>query len=279
ADFSLLNNKGKNRYAAEIGSKYVESIKLLPYAAVAWAHETERFYTLASVGYAEREPSLHEIHLPFELANLYGGGQALNYADQGNPDLTAEKQLVGSLVMELGAADQALSLSATGGRILKGIDWRNVQDTPNAPYALFQPINGNVTFATGTMRKYFRLADFLRFNGGGSYHYLDYEQFKDKAYSPDYQFFSGLELHLYWRQKLVHFFGYGEASYVGPYHGYQNETLGKKVIINGKLSFQMGHWRFYYIFQNWLNVLYTTREGFAPPGRFISYGFTWDFLN
>jgi hypothetical protein len=263
--------KGDQRFAWRVNSRYVEGIKLLPSASVVWVRETERSYVATSIGYSEREPSMLEIHMPYQRTSLYGPGAF--YADSGNSDLKAEKQLVGSAIVELGARDQALSLSVTGGRIFDGIDWTNALAVDTGGImTLFTPVNGNINFATATVRKSVRLHNFLRFNGGGSYHYLDYTAIKDKAYSPKYQLFSGMELHLFWAQKLIHLYAYGEVSYIGPYHGYQGKSLGEAAVVNTKLSFQMARFRFYYLIQNAFARFYSVREDFERQGRSFHMG-------
>ena len=167
-------------------------------------------------------------------------------------------------------------LSATAGRINDGIDWFRYEVGEGEFYS---PINGDIEFATvaGTAR--LGLSNFLYFKGGGSYHYIDQELVDDPAYSPEYQFFSGGELHVFWSQKLIDFWAYGEIVYVGPYHGLVDPNLGGRAVINTKMSFKMGNFRFNFVTQNAMLETYYPKDGWQLPGRSTTYGFTWDFID
>jgi hypothetical protein len=279
ADIKLAHLSSDWRFAANAGQQYVEGLRFLPNVAAVLFRDSERLFLTFSVGYTEIAPTLHELHLPFSKASLYGTN-TLDYADRGNPNLTTEKQLVANAAVEIGRPDNSLGLSVTGGRIFDGIDWQNqlVNDSFSI-FTQFSPINGDIDFVSGTLTKKIRIAEFLRFSGGGSYHYLDYAAFDDKAYSPEYQLFSGMELHVFWRQRLIHLYAYGEVVYTGPYHGYFEDGLGEVPIFNIKLSFKARSFRFHYVVQNALAREYRARDYFTNPGRYDYYGFTWDFLN
>jgi hypothetical protein len=176
----------------------------------------------------------------------------------------------------LGTFGDAVGVSIVGGKIIDGIDWTSAKENN---IIVFAPINGDVDFATITGKARLSLGQFVRWVGGASYHYLDYELFEAKAYSPEYQTFSGLELHLFWPQKLLHFWGYGEIVYTGPYRGYVQDGLGEEPIVNIKLSFKMANFRFHWISQNVLSNPFFSRDYFISPGRFNSYGFTWEFFD
>lgn len=77
----------------------------------------------------------------------------------------------------------------------------------------------------------------------------------------------------------MHFWAYGEVQYVGPYSGYQGEQLGEQAVVNGKLSFSMGNFRFRVVYQNFLNIDYANRELFNIPGRVVTWGFDWNFFD
>ena len=262
-------------YAARIGAHVVDEFRWLPVMGLVVMREREKSFVMASVGYAERVPTLYELNLRRRDLEIYGSG-SFDYADHGNPLLRSERQLTANLRTELGQPDNAWVLSLTGGHITDGIDWK-LRDS--ALGKVFSPVNGNIDFFDATFIKKIALSDFLRFKGGGSYHLLDYAAFDDKAYSPEYQAFGGMELHVYWPQRLIHFFAYGELVYVGPYDGYEEKDLGQTPIFNACLSFKARSFRFHWTIQNVLQQEYSSRDYFIFPGQYHSWGFTWDFLN
>lgn len=263
------------RLAVDLRQRYVEDYRFLPAASAMLSRDTDRSFLMLALGYSERAPSLHELHLRRQTVSVYGVSLD-DYTDQGNPSLGTEQQLIGSAEIELGSLGNNVGLSVTGGKIIDGIDWQNVQEGDNT---LFMPANGDISFVTATADARITLADFLRFKGGGSYHYLDYAGFPDRAYAPEYQAFSGMELHLFWSQKLIDLYAYGEFLYTGPYHGYVQQNLGDQALFNTKLSFRMGSFRFHWVIQNVLLTTYSPREYFHFAGRYNYYGFTWEFLN
>ncbi|MCD6249040.1 MAG: hypothetical protein J7J98_01750 [candidate division Zixibacteria bacterium] len=261
--------------AFDLRQTYVEGYRWLPSAAAMMRRETEKSYLMLSGSYSERAPSLLERYLPYQKTDLYQTGFN-SYADGGYPNLVSEKMLTGAIEFGLGRQEQGLMFSAIGGKVWDGIDWLRRYE---GDLEVYTPVNGDINFAnvTGTAR--FELSDFLHFKGGGSYHYTDYELLIDPAYSPEYQFFSGMELHLFWSQKLIDLWAYGEVVYTGPYHGFVGDDLGEQAIVNVKLSFNMGHFRFHFVSQNALSVLYYPKDGWQNPGRYTTYGFTWDFID
>jgi len=278
ADIRWASLSAGTRTGYRVGIRSAERFVIMPSASVVVTSESERFWWLGSVGYDEREPSLHERYLPYRAASIYYGSSTPDYADSGNVSLNRERQIVGSLQMEIGAARNAFGLSCVGGRIWDAIDWRNQGDSIRGLITFF-PVNDDITFATTAVYKDVRLADFLRFHGGASYHYIKYTSGEKKSYQPDYSAVAGMELHVYWRQKLVHLYAYGEAVYVGPYRGYAQSRLGNMIEINAKLSFSMGRFRFYYLIQNAISGKYNTRDYLETSGRLASWGFVWNFLN
>lgn len=261
--------------AIGLSQTYVEGFKFLPAATAILNRGTDKSLVVLSGGYSERAPSFLELYLPNNSADIYRHG-ARDYADGGNRDLASEKQLIGSLEYTLGRQEKSLGLSVVGGQIWDGIDWQPSVDSAGTE---FRPTNGDITFANLTGSARLELSDLLRFKAGGSYHHLEYDNFTSRAYTPEYQAFSGMELHLYWKPKLIDFWIYGEAVYVGPYHGLELNGLGEKVIMNMKLSFKMGKFRFHWISQNTTSVVHSQREYWQNPGLFTSYGFTWDFTD
>jgi len=254
---------------------HVEDFGLLPAVAALLRKETERSLYSFSVGYSERAPHLNELYLPLDNAKLYGGS-SFDYADSGNSHLISEKMLQGAVEVSLGRPDNSLTVSSTGGKIWDGIDWLPQM---SGSKRVFTPTNGDINWSNASVTGRLRLADFLRFKGGGSYHYLDYETGDQKAYTPEYQAFSGMELHLYWRQKLIDFWAYGEMVYVGPYDGFRQADLGNVAVVNVKLSFRMGNFRFHWISQNSLSQEYYPRDYWKIVNYAVYYGFTWDFFD
>ncbi|MFQ6008960.1 MAG: hypothetical protein ACE5K8_08435, partial [Candidatus Zixiibacteriota bacterium] len=268
------------RWAISFGGDYVEDFGVLPSGVAVLFRESPRIFLMVGVGYSERAPSLYELHLPFvQKSAIYGSGQA-KYADQGNSELKKEKQLTGNVTLELGSPDNSIEISVTGGNIFDGIDWQNQEVTDSlGTYILFSPINGDIAFVDVSVQPKLRLKNFLHLLVGGAYHYLDYKEFESKAYSPEYQFFSGMELHVYWSQKLLDLFAYGEIVYTGTYDGYDKKGLGNELVANAKLSLGLKDFRFHFVFQNALSNVYSAREYITFPGRYFYYGLTWSFLN
>ncbi len=265
------------RYALAVGGRYDDEFSFMPDAAAVVWKESSKMLMQLSVGYCERAPSLHELFLPFQQAPIYSS-DIRDYANEGNRQLEPEKQLTGSLLFEWGSLDNAVRLNVTGGRITDGIDWQHqmVEDSV-ADYLLFSPINGDIDFVNVTLLQRFKLMEFVRFSGGGAYHFIEYDRYDDKAYTPEYQAFSGLELHYYWESKLLDLFAYGEVVYVGPYHGLVEDGLGEQLIANAKLSLGLKNFRFHLVFQNVLNQVYRQRDYLTHNGSFFYYGLVWNF--
>lgn len=266
------------KIASKLALRWSESFGLMPQATVLVTHESEKSFVMASVGSAEREPSLYERFLPYEQQSLYPG-TTYDYADSGNPSLKIERQLVASLLYERGKLEQALRLEVTGGTIINGIDW-NHQILPSTPeLVIFSPMNENVNFVTVSGEKSLKFNGWFNLHGGAAYHYVSYAGDNSRPYQPDYNAFGGAELHYFWKQKLIDFWAYGEAVYVGPYDGYFEPNLGNTVICNAKVSFKMGNFRFHVVWQNVFGRLYQARDYFSNDGQMVSYGFTWKFFD
>ena len=266
-----------DQLAFTAGTRSAERFGLLPDASLIWKRESDRLMWLSTIGYSEREPSLHELYLPLGRSSIYGASEP-GYEESGNSDLHKERQFIGSLRLDIGKADNSLALSVVGGKIWDGIDWYPVLEAAATTLA-FTPKNDDITFVTSSLTKDVRLSRFLRFHGGASYHYIDYASGRAKAYQPDYQAFGGAELHVYWRPMLIHLYAYGEAVYLGPYDGYRETGLGETMVINTKVSFSMGNFRFHLVEENFLNTSYESREYHAMPGRTLFWGFIWNFLD
>jgi len=263
------------RYAIAAGAGMVEEFGAVSRGSLSLFRDSQSSLYLISIGYSSRAPSLHELYLPEQATFLYGGSDG--YADSGNPDLEPEQQVIGSVMLQLGSPGTNLAVTVTGGQIFDGIDWFYEQETESL--LRFRSANGDVAFTDVTIQPRLQIKKFLSFLGGASYHYLDYDLFDSRAYSPEYEAFSGLELHVYWPQRLLDLFAYGEFVYTGPYDGYAEKDLGKNIIFNGRLSFAMTSYQMYFVFQNVFSTAYREREYLTLPGRYFYFGFEWDFLN
>lgn len=269
---------GELRYALGVGARMVESIGVLPNFTGQFIRDASDKYFSLSVGYVEIAPTLHELHKRFDQANLYGLS-SIPYADEGNPSLDRERQLSVALFFEYGSLDNALSTTLIGGRIMDGIEWRYSTVTDPAPLTTFSPENIDTDFFTATARQRLKLRDFLRLSSGASWHFVEDEFGERPVYQPDWQVFSGMELHLFWSQKLIHFFGYAELLLTGLYDGYEKQDLGQELVINAKVAFRIKDFQFNYVFQNALANPYEIRENIQFPGRFTYYNITWNFTN
>jgi len=274
ASLSLARLSRPWGYALTLWQTHVEDYSLRPGAAAMLRRDAEKSWLMVSLGYSERAPSLNELFLPRQVVSLYG--QPADYVDSGYSGLVPEKALQGVLEFSYGPVDRSVGVSVVGGKIWDGIDWLPEKAGSQTAFA---PANGDLEWATATAGGRLRIADFLRFNGGASYHLVDYQNVDKRPYTPEYQAFSGLELHLFWKQKLIDFYAYGELSYVAPYDGYVQSGLGDVVVTSVKLSFRMGSFRFHWILQNSLARAYFPRDYWQNYGYAAYYGFTWDFFD
>ncbi|MBK7140867.1 MAG: hypothetical protein IPH75_02155 [bacterium] len=268
-----------SRLAARFGIKYAEEFRIMPYGGVLWIKESDRMLLVGSIGYAEKAPSLHELYLTYHESQLYGI-DTTRYADKGNPGLSTERQLTGAIRMEVGTPENGLTVEAVGGTIYDGIEWdRTFISVTSAAAWYFTPVNTDISFATVSAQKRIRVGQFATFLGGCGYFWREFERYTERPYQPDYQVYGGLELHHYWQSKLMHFWAYGEIQYTGAYEGFDGELLGEQAVLNGKLSFSMGNFRFRIVYQNALDQYYSTREQFEIPGRVVTWGFDWNFFD
>jgi hypothetical protein len=270
---SAMRTLGGFQTAAEVGSRYDKDFKALPYAVATAIRERGKSLLHLSLGFVERAPTLHELYLPFTQTDILSGGL---YADSGNAGLDVERQLVGSAYGELGSRDNAIGIGVTGGRIENAVEWvRQTEPTVSTT----SPVNVGRTFVGLSATTRFRIADVARFHAGAGYNHVDRTDNRPRYYAPETQAFAGLELHWNWTQKLIHLRGYGELVYTGPYHGYVEQELGDHILANGTVSFQMGGFRFIYVFRNILGLAYNSRDYMPTYGRYVSYGFVWNFIN
>ncbi len=267
------------RWAMTAGTRVVvhesEDPYVLPNGMLSLFRSGEGGLLMLSAGYDSRAPRLHERYEPEVFGFIYGSTGA--YSEVGNIDLKKEQQLIGSVLLQLGSPTTNIGITAAGGEIIDGIDWK--PDTLGSGEVRFSPINGDVTFATASVLPRLKIADFLSFLGGASYYHIDYDAFENRSYTPEYSTFSGMELHVYWPQRLIDLFAYGEITFTGLYDGYFEEDLGEQLVANAKLSFALKNYRMHFVFQNVFSTAYRQREYLTIPGRYFYFGFDWRFLN
>lgn len=273
------------RYAVTLGWRAADALAVLPQAAVVMMRDTPAWFVTVSMGYVEREPTLHELYL--RSREVAFSADTINYKEQGNDQLVAEKQMVGSMTAELGSVKRAIGLSVTSGRLRDAIFWKDLASTEepltgaeNAQrgYTLFTPVNGTIDFLNASLYARWEFREFAHFSGGVSWHGID-QEFEDMAYQPNLQAFTGLELSVDWRSKKMRLWAYGELVYTSGYDGYWQRGLGGDVIANAKLSFGLKDFRWHFVFQNVLSQPYQSREYLTFPGRYVYYGFSWTFVD
>jgi hypothetical protein len=255
----------------------VPDFDLSPSGEVSFAANSRSLSFSASVGYATIFPRLYDLRLSERLDPLYSASTN-DYFETGNNDLIPEKQLTGNLSIAVGPSGSDLSLSVTGGKITDAIDWVGF-DTLGLAFGGYRPINHDLDFVNGTLKQRLTFGENVHWSGGGSYHYVKHSDTDDPPYAPEYQAFTNLELYYYVIPLELHLFVYGEFLYTGPYTGINTAELGQEPILNFKLSFQIKKFRFYYIFQDFLDREYQAREDYYLIGRYNYYGITWEFLD
>jgi len=284
-DVSYLHGDSAAAWLLYLKADKVVGYEPAPSAALFYSKYGEKYYLSGSLGYSTKFPRLYELYLTDHAFRINSSATGSDYFESGDNNLKPEKQLVGNISFGWGKVGNDLLLSATGGKIFDGIDWQKSDNPPpdvawsNNTVGIFRSKNNDIEFANITARQRLSWRDNLHFSGGASYHFMRIDGETDLPYSPDYQLFSNLELHLYIKYLDLHLYGYGEAIYNQPYYGYRNIELGENIILNGRLSFRVKKFRFFYIFQNVLASVYELREDYVIPGRYLTYGITWEFLD
>ncbi len=271
-----LNESGK--FGIRAGSNYSDDYGFLPSAAALYQFETKKFFLQLSASYTESEPSLHQLNLPYQQVDIYGT-LGKDYSEQGNLNLKKEKQMLGSLVIEPGTIDNKITFSLAGGKIFDAIEWTNWEARTIPFQSVFSPANDNLTFYTASVKPSLRLSEFLSFDAGGAYFKFDYENLRNRQYRPEYNLFSGLELHYFWKSRLVDLYAYGELRYVGPYDGYDKQGLGEELVANTKFTLGLHNFSFHLVFQNHFDKQYEVRENLTLSGRVFYYGLVWKFYD
>lgn len=261
------------------GAKYYEDFDFLPHAAFVYKHENKNFLSILSLGYVERVPSLHELNLSTQVADLIDYDSS-SYRETGNQNLKSEQQLTSNIRLTHNLKSLTSNISVTAGRIKRGIDWRSEYVTIGSePYFEFKPVNHDYDFVNITVREKLALGSFINLYGGGSYNSINDDDNIFNSYQPEYNLFGAGELHVYWKQRNVHFYAYGELLKSDDYLSLTGDLITNDPQVSTKLSFQIKKFRFYYIFQNGLNRIYEYRENNLISGNFVTYGFTWNFLD
>ncbi len=275
---SLATRKKVNNLSLQAKAVYSDDYDFLPGGIIQYQSDFDKLFIQLSVGYSQKEPSLHQLNLQFQQDALYGTA-AQEYSESGNLNLKKEAQLVGSFTIAPGTIDNNLSINVTGGKITDAIEWSSKNTSGTITVRHFTPVNDDIAFITASVKPRLRISDILRFNAGAAYHKYDYDSLGERPYQPEYNLFTGLELHHFWRDRLVDLFAYGELTYTGPYAGYDKSSLGKDLIANAKLSLGLKNFRFHFVFQNTFDNVHEAREELTIPGRFFYYGLTWNFFD
>lgn len=275
---ALASIKKVNNFSLSAKANYSDDFDFLPSTALIYKSEFDKFFVQLSVGYSQNKPSQHQLYLPFRQSSLYAS-TIKEYSESGNAQLKKESQLVGCLTVEPGTVDNHLTIQVTGGKISDVITWAMARQSGILEVLHFSPVNDDVTFSTFSVKPRLQISDFLHFNAGGAYFNLDYDSLGERPYQPEYNLFTGLELHYFWKDRLVDLYAYGELVYTGPYDGYDQKNLGKELIANAKLSLGLRNFRFHLVFQNTFDNVYQVREATTIPGRFFYYGLAWNFFD
>lgn len=276
--FVLSSLERTNNISLSAKAVYSDDYDFLPAAAVIYKSEYDKLLVQLSLGFAQIEPSQHQLYLPFRQSSLYGS-TVKEYSESGNPQLKKESQLIGNLTIEPGTTQNHLTIQISGGRITDAIEWAMASQSGAIEVLHFSPVNDDLSFSTISVKPRLQLSEFLHFNAGGAVFSYDYDSLGDRPYQPEYNVFTGLELHHYWKDRLVHLYAYGEIMYTGPYDGYDQLNLGKELIANAKISLGLINFRFHLVFQNTFDNVYQAREETTIPGRFFYYGLVWNFFD
>ncbi len=269
--------------ATSASVRYGKHIGLLPSVSFTFSKDLKSSYFLMSVGYATKEPSLHQLFKLYQSDAIYIPTAGL-YADGGNGYLENEKELTATLFYELGSLASRVSFSATGGKIFDGIDWYNFDELTivnGSPVTtkVFQPENIDINFLTLSLKGQTYFSNYFKLLGGGSYHLVDYKDIEREWYDPEFQIFAGGELHYFWESKLIDFFAYGDLTYVDKYNGYTEPDLAGEMIFNGKISMKLKDFRFNFVTMNILFNDFKNQDGLNISSRYTYYSIIWNFLN
>ena len=285
-DTRLLYAKGESSWMLYFKGDKVVGYEPAPTGMLYYVMNKEKMYLSASAGYSTKFPRLYELNLSRRIFRIYNSSQA-DYYESGNKNLLPEKQLTGNVTFGLGAEGDDLLLSVTGGKIYDGVDWVRTDSLPSDTgigwssriLGAFRAENRDIEFVNVTARQRLSWKKFLNWTGGASYHFVRIDGSTDLPYSPDYQFYTNLGLHIYLKKFDLHLYGFGEAIYQQTYKGYFGTEIGDNITLNARLSFRVKRFTFFYIFQNIQANVYELREDYVFPGRYLTYGVNWEFLD
>ncbi|MCH7877694.1 MAG: hypothetical protein IH914_00060 [candidate division Zixibacteria bacterium] len=247
----------------------------LPRVNAGWTERKGALGIDVAVGVTPVFPRQYELDLRFESPVALGGDDDID--QRGSPDLQPERQYTAAAKLSLGSGASNISLSATGGFIVDGINWRSFAKFPVGRE--FRPINEDVRFGGLTAASNLELTDWLHWVGSGSLYSISYESTDAPAYTPKYNMFSGMTLDIYLPFLDLYLSGYGELALTGPYTGLDSFLLGEDPVASTRISARIKSFRFHYVFENSFNRIYEAREQFLIPGRYSWYWITWDFLD
>jgi len=285
-DARLLYTQGVSSWMLYLKADKVVGYEPAPSGMLYYVVNKKKMYLSGSVGYSTKFPSLYELNLSRRIFRIYSSTQA-DYFESGNKNLQPEKQFTGNITFGWGNEGDDLLLSVTGGKIFDGIDWVRTDSIPDDTgivwssriLGTYRAENRDIEFVNVTARQKLSWKKFLNWSGGASYHYVRIDGSTDLPYSPDYQFYTNLGLHIYLRKFDLHLYGFGEAIYQQPYKGFFGTEIGDNITLNARLSFRVKRFTFFYIFQNIQANVYELREDYVFPGRYLTYGVNWEFLD
>lgn len=259
----------------EVGIVGTGGFFVLPRVNVGWTRRSGSIGIDVALGLTPVFPRQYELDLRFESPVTLRGDDDID--QRGNPNLQPERQYTAGAKLSFGDGESNLVLSATGGYIVDGINWRGFAKSPAGRE--FRPINENVSFAGLTATSNLALTDWLHWVGSGSLYSISYDSIDAPAYTPDYNIFSGLTLDVYLPFLELYLSGYGELALTGPYTGYDTIVLGENPVVSTRISARVKSFRFHYVFENSFNRIYEAREQYLIRGRYSWYWITWDFLD
>lgn len=259
----------------EFGLVGAGGFSALPRINLGWTARKGPFGIDLALGVTPLFPRQYDLDLRFESPVALGGADDID--QRGNPNLQPERQYTAAAELSLGSGPSNLVVSATGGYIVDGINWRSVAKFPLGRE--FRPINEDVSYSGLSATSNLELADWLHWVGSGAVYSINYDSIDAPAYTPDYNIFSGLTLDVYLPFLDLYLTGYGELALTAEYFGYDGISLGENPVVSVSIAARVKSFRFNYVFENSFNRIYEAREQYLFPGRYSWYWITWDFLD
>jgi hypothetical protein len=260
--------------AGTIGLSHVRGFGLLPRASALLTNLDAPLRLSTGVAYIEQVPALSDLYLPPTTGSLYISTG--DYAETGSVSLKKERQLIASASIETGSRF-TLGVNIAAGKIYDGVTWLAETEFVGDTSGSFHPANLTTAFATVDASVSARIANFLRWRGGAAWHNIKSKERDSTPYAPEYNAFTGGELHWNWTQTGTHLYAYGELMWTGPYHGYFGKILGEDLAANTKLTLEMKDFHLFFVFQNVFYKYIEQREFYPTQTRSFYYGLTWWF--